>query len=67
VDALKEKTCRNWKAAVLDVNGHFVVAAPARIKGRTQLIVFNSTEGGYLNAGAYTAALAFDLVQSHAL
>lgn len=47
---------------VLDLNGHFCVAVPATIKGRKQLILFNTTQANYLNgSGALVASMAFDL------
>lgn len=48
-----------WRAAVLDLNGHFVVAVPCR----ERFLIFNTTDFNYLEGpGALTIAVAFDLM-----
>lgn len=47
---------------VLDLNGHFCIAVPARIDGKQLLVLFNTTSANYLTgAGGLVSAMAYDL------
>jgi hypothetical protein len=60
-EALAAPARAQWRVAVLDVYGHFVVAAPA---GR-DLVVLNTTSASYLKGwGARAAAIAHDVLLS---
>jgi len=60
LEAKQTLEATKWKAAVLDLNGHFAIAAPYYSDGKTHVVVFNSTEGNYLHA--ITVGLAYDLL-----
>jgi hypothetical protein len=62
--ALAAPARAQWRVAVLDVSGHFCVAAAG---GAGELVVLNTTSANYLaGVGSRAAALAFDLLVDRA-
>jgi len=59
-EAIKRTDVRQWQAAVIDLNGHFAVAAPCYRNGCKQVILFNSMDSNALNT--CTIGLAYDLI-----
>jgi hypothetical protein len=55
----REVDGRNWRVAVLDLNGHFAVAVPCG----GSLVLFNTTDFNYLSGSSgLTVAVAHDLM-----
>jgi hypothetical protein len=59
-DAITDPNIRKFRAAVIDVNGHFVTCVPYHDSDGKKVIIFNTMQSSVLQQS--TTALAFDLI-----